>query len=93
MTNAVTITAPEGVPYIDIEREFDAPVSGKSSNSKGLNGEAFSRTGIRRGRNTPSTASSKRLQCDGPRGSPPQSRPPNAVLAVVAWSVRPARLL
>lgn len=27
MTNAVTITAPEGVPYIDIVREFDAPVA------------------------------------------------------------------
>ncbi|PJJ63374.1 SRPBCC family protein [Compostimonas suwonensis] len=26
MTNSVTITAPEGVPYIDFEREFDAPV-------------------------------------------------------------------
>ncbi len=26
MTNAVTITAPEGVPFIEIEREFDAPV-------------------------------------------------------------------
>ena len=26
-TNPVTITAPEGVPYIDITREFDAPVS------------------------------------------------------------------
>jgi uncharacterized protein YndB with AHSA1/START domain len=27
MTNQVTITAPEGVPFIDFEREFDAPVS------------------------------------------------------------------
>ena len=27
MTNPVTITAPEGVPFIDIEREFDAPVA------------------------------------------------------------------
>ncbi len=27
MTNPVTITAPEGVPYIDIEREFEAPVA------------------------------------------------------------------
>jgi uncharacterized protein YndB with AHSA1/START domain len=26
MSNPVTITAPEGQPYIDIEREFDAPV-------------------------------------------------------------------
>ena len=26
-TNPVTITAPEGLPFIDIEREFDAPVS------------------------------------------------------------------
>jgi uncharacterized protein YndB with AHSA1/START domain len=26
MSNPVTITAPEGVPFIDIEREFDAPV-------------------------------------------------------------------
>jgi len=26
-TNPVTITAPEGVPFIDIEREFDAPVA------------------------------------------------------------------
>ena len=26
MTNAVTITAPEGVPFIEIEREFDAPL-------------------------------------------------------------------
>lgn len=25
--NPVTITAPEGLPYIDIEREFDAPVA------------------------------------------------------------------
>ncbi|WP_167133220.1 SRPBCC family protein [Paramicrobacterium chengjingii] len=25
MTNAVTITAPEGLPFVDIEREFDAP--------------------------------------------------------------------
>lgn len=27
MTNSVTITAPEGVPFIDIVREFDAPVA------------------------------------------------------------------
>ena len=27
MTNSVTITAPEGLPFIDIEREFDAPVA------------------------------------------------------------------
>jgi uncharacterized protein YndB with AHSA1/START domain len=27
MTNSVTITAPEGVPFIEIEREFDAPVA------------------------------------------------------------------
>jgi len=27
MTNPVTITAPEGVPFIDIVREFDAPVA------------------------------------------------------------------
>lgn len=27
MTNPVTITAPEGVPFIDIEREFDASVA------------------------------------------------------------------
>ena len=27
MTNPVSITAPEGLPFIDIEREFDAPVS------------------------------------------------------------------
>src|SRR4051794_32649306 len=26
MTNSVTITAPEGLPFIDIVREFDAPV-------------------------------------------------------------------
>lgn len=26
MTNSLTITAPEGLPFIDIEREFDAPV-------------------------------------------------------------------
>ena len=26
MTNPVNITAPEGLPFIDIEREFDAPV-------------------------------------------------------------------
>lgn len=26
MTNPVTITAPEGLPFIDIVREFDAPV-------------------------------------------------------------------
>lgn len=26
MSNPVTITAPEGLPFIDIEREFDAPV-------------------------------------------------------------------
>jgi uncharacterized protein YndB with AHSA1/START domain len=26
MTNPVTITAPEGMPFIEIEREFDAPV-------------------------------------------------------------------
>ncbi|MET4781099.1 SRPBCC family protein [Glaciihabitans sp. UYNi722] len=26
-TNSVTITAPEGVPFIDIVREFDAPIS------------------------------------------------------------------
>lgn len=25
--NPVTVTAPEGLPYIDIEREFDAPVA------------------------------------------------------------------
>ncbi|MFC5503475.1 SRPBCC family protein [Lysinimonas soli] len=27
MTNPVTITAPAGLPFIDIEREFDAPVA------------------------------------------------------------------
>lgn len=27
MTNPVTITAPEGVPFIDIEREFDVPAA------------------------------------------------------------------
>ncbi|PFG29792.1 SRPBCC family protein [Paramicrobacterium agarici] len=27
MTNPVTITAPEGLPFIDIEREFEAPPS------------------------------------------------------------------
>lgn len=27
MSNSVTITAPEGVPFIDIVREFDAPVA------------------------------------------------------------------
>jgi uncharacterized protein YndB with AHSA1/START domain len=27
MTNPVTITAPEGLPFIDIEREFDHPVA------------------------------------------------------------------
>jgi uncharacterized protein YndB with AHSA1/START domain len=27
MSNPVTITAPEGLPFIDIEREFDAPVA------------------------------------------------------------------
>ncbi|WP_166876226.1 SRPBCC family protein [Salinibacterium sp. ZJ450] len=27
MTNALTVTAPEGLPFIDFEREFDAPVS------------------------------------------------------------------
>ena len=27
MSNSVTITAPEGVPFIEIEREFDAPVA------------------------------------------------------------------
>ena len=27
MTNPLTVTAPEGVPYIDFEREFDAPVA------------------------------------------------------------------
>lgn len=27
MSNAVTITAPEGLPYIEIAREFDAPVA------------------------------------------------------------------
>ncbi|MGH3306084.1 MAG: SRPBCC family protein [Nocardioides sp.] len=26
MTNALTVTAPEGLPYIDTEREFNAPV-------------------------------------------------------------------
>ncbi len=26
MSNDVTITAPEGLPFIDIEREFDYPV-------------------------------------------------------------------
>ncbi len=26
MTNSLTVTAPEGVPFIDIEREFDFPV-------------------------------------------------------------------
>jgi uncharacterized protein YndB with AHSA1/START domain len=26
MTNALTVTAPEGMPYIDTAREFDAPV-------------------------------------------------------------------
>jgi uncharacterized protein YndB with AHSA1/START domain len=27
MTNALTVSAPEGLPFIDFEREFDAPVS------------------------------------------------------------------
>lgn len=27
MSNATTITAPEGLPFVDIVREFDAPVS------------------------------------------------------------------
>jgi uncharacterized protein YndB with AHSA1/START domain len=27
MTNALTVTAPEGLPFIDFTREFDAPVS------------------------------------------------------------------
>ena len=27
MTNPVTVTAPAGLPFIDIEREFDAPVA------------------------------------------------------------------
>ena len=27
MSNALTITAPEGLPYIDFTREFDAPVA------------------------------------------------------------------
>jgi uncharacterized protein YndB with AHSA1/START domain len=27
MTNTLTITAPDGLPYVDFEREFDAPVS------------------------------------------------------------------
>ena len=27
MTNDVTITAPEGLPYVELEREFDAPVT------------------------------------------------------------------
>ena len=27
MTNALTVTAPDGLPYIDTEREFDAPVA------------------------------------------------------------------
>jgi uncharacterized protein YndB with AHSA1/START domain len=27
MTNPLTVTAPEGVPFIDFEREFDAPVA------------------------------------------------------------------
>lgn len=27
MTNPVTITAPEGLPFVDIEREFEAPPS------------------------------------------------------------------
>jgi len=27
MSNALTVTAPEGLPFIDFEREFDAPVA------------------------------------------------------------------
>jgi uncharacterized protein YndB with AHSA1/START domain len=27
LTNPVTVSAPDGVPFIDIEREFDAPVA------------------------------------------------------------------
>jgi len=27
MTNALSVTAPEGLPFIDTERDFDAPVS------------------------------------------------------------------
>jgi uncharacterized protein YndB with AHSA1/START domain len=27
MSNSLTVTAPEGLPFIDFEREFDAPVS------------------------------------------------------------------
>ncbi|TXK18785.1 SRPBCC family protein [Homoserinibacter sp. GY 40078] len=27
MSNALKVTAPEGLPYVDFEREFDAPVS------------------------------------------------------------------
>lgn len=26
MTNALTVTAPEGLPYVEFEREFDAPI-------------------------------------------------------------------
>ncbi|MCS0498399.1 SRPBCC family protein [Protaetiibacter mangrovi] len=27
MSNALTVTAPEGLPFVDFEREFDAPVA------------------------------------------------------------------
>ena len=27
MSNALKVTAPEGLPFVDFEREFDAPVS------------------------------------------------------------------
>ena len=27
MTNALAVTAPEGVPFIEFQREFDAPVA------------------------------------------------------------------
>lgn len=27
MTNALTVAAPEGLPFIDTEREFDAPLA------------------------------------------------------------------
>ncbi|TAM66894.1 MAG: polyketide cyclase [Microbacteriaceae bacterium] len=27
MTNTLTVTAPEGLPFVDFEREFDAPVA------------------------------------------------------------------
>ena len=65
MTNALTVTAPEGLPFIDFTREFDAPVVG------GVRGAP-------RPRPVPAVDDRRRLR-DGPRRPRVRQRRPVAL--------------